>query len=162
MTRAAGIWLMKSEPEVFSVDDLRRAGRTPWTGVRNYQARNFMRDRMQVGDAVLFYHSNADPTGVAGVGRVASAAYPDPTQFDARDAGYEPRATREKPVWMVVDVAFVEKFPRVVTLAELRAEPGLAGLMVLQRGARLSIQPVSPEHARLILRRGRAGAGIPK
>lgn len=157
MSRGAGFWLMKSEPAVFSVDDLQRAGRTPWTGVRNYQARNFMRDQMRVGDTVLFYHSNADPTGVAGVGRVASGPFADPTQFDPRDAGFEPRATREKPVWMLVEVAFEEKFSRVFTLAEMRQEPRLAGLMVLQRGARLSIQPVAPGHARIILQRGRAG-----
>lgn len=159
MGKPGSSWLMKSEPEVFSIDDLQRAGRTPWTGVRNYQARNFMRDQMKVGDLVLFYHSNAEPSGVAGVGRVASAPYADPTQFDRRSEGFAPRATREHPVWILVDVSFVEKFPRLVSLADLRAEPGLAGLMVLQRGSRLSIQPVSPAHAAVILRRGRSGVG---
>ena len=155
-------WLMKSEPEVFSIDDLQRAGVTPWTGVRNYQARNFMRDQMKVGDLVLFYHSNAEPSGVAGVGRVASAPYADPTQFDRRSEGFEPRATRAQPVWMLVDVAFVEKFPRLVSLADLRAQPELAGLMVLQRGSRLSIQPVNPTHTGIILRQGRSGTSTGK
>jgi predicted RNA-binding protein with PUA-like domain len=155
VTPAPACWLMKSEPEVYSIDDLERDGRTAWTGVRNYQARNFMRDRMRVGDTVLFYHSNAEPSGVAGVGRVASAPYADPTQFDPRHEAHEPRATREKPVWMLVEVAFEEKFTRLVSLAELRAEPRLAGLLVLQRGSRLSIQPVSPGHAAWIIRRGR-------
>ena len=149
-------WLMKSEPDVFSIADLRRAGQTPWTGVRNYQARNFMRDRMRIGDRVLFYHSNADPSGVAGVGRVASACYADATQFDRAAEVYEPRATPDQPVWMLVDVVYVETFPAVLSLAELRAEPRLAGLLVLQRGSRLSIQPVDPAHAALILKLGRA------
>lgn len=146
---------MKSEPGVYSIDDLARDGRTAWTGVRNYQARNFMRDRMRVGDMVLFYHSNAQPSGVAGVGRVASAPYPDPTQFDPRHEGYEPRATRERPVWMLVEVAFEAKFGRLVSLDELRAEASLAGMLVLQRGSRLSIQPVQPKHAAWIIKRGR-------
>lgn len=158
MAKPVASWLMKSEPEVFSIDDLQRVGVTPWTGVRNYQARNFMRDQMKVGDLVLFYHSNAEPSGVAGVGRVASAPYADPTQFARQDEGYEARATRARPVWMLVDVAFVEKFTRLVSLADLRADPALAGLMVLQRGCRLSIQPVSPVHTGLILRRGRSGS----
>ena len=145
-------WLMKSEPDVYSIDDLARDGITPWTGVRNYQARNFMRDTMRVGDQVFFYHSNAEPPGLAGLGRVASAPYPDPTQFMAGHDGFEPRSTQDRPVWMLVDVAFVRKFPRLVSLAELRSEPGLSGLLVLQKGSRLSIQPVTPGHAAVLLR----------
>lgn len=155
MTEAPRWWLMKSEPEVYSIDDLARDGRTAWTGVRNFQARNYMRDAMRVGDRVLFYHSNAEPSGVAGVARVASAPYADPTQFDRKSEGFEPRATRAKPVWMLVDVAFEAKLPRLVSLAELRAHPELAGLRVLQRGSRLSIQPVEPAHAARILQLGR-------
>lgn len=155
MKAPARWWLMKSEPDVYSIDDLARDGRTAWTGVRNFQARNFMRDAMRVGDGVLFYHSNAEPSGVAGVGRVASAPYADPTQFDRKSGIFEPRATREKPVWVLVDVAFAEKLPRLVSLAELRAHPELAGLLVLRRGSRLSIQPVEPAHAARILQLGR-------
>jgi predicted RNA-binding protein with PUA-like domain len=156
MSRRDQTWLMKSEPEVYSIDDLQRDRQTPWTGVRNFQARNFMRDGMRVGDQVLFYHSNADPAGVAGVGRVAGAAYADPTQFDRASEYFEPRATPENPVWMLVEIAFVRKFPRLVTLDALRAEPGLTGLMLLRRGSRLSIQPVNAEHAKLILTLGSA------
>ncbi len=150
-------WLMKSEPSVYSIDDLQRDQVTPWTGVRNYRARNFMRDIMRVGDPVLFYHSNAEPSGVAGLGRVASAPYADPTQFEPGSAYYDAAATPEKPVWMLVEVAFVDKFPRLVPLAELRAQPGLEGLMLLQKGNRLSIQPVSPACANLIVQMGHAG-----
>ena len=155
MGEAGQFWLMKSEPEVYSISDLQRDGRTPWSGVRNYQARNFMRDRMRVGDPVLFYHSNAEPSGVAGLGRVASTAYADPSQIDRGSEYFEPRATPEVPVWFLVDVAFVEAFPRVVSLADLRRESSLAGLMVLQRGSRLSIQPVTPAHFRLVVALGR-------
>jgi predicted RNA-binding protein with PUA-like domain len=148
-------WLMKSEPDVYSIDDLARDHQAPWTGVRNYQARNFMRDAMRPGDLFLFYHSSTEPPGVAGVGRVAGPAYADPTQFERSSPYFEPRATRAAPVWMLVDVAFVEKFPVLVTLVELRAEPRLEGLQVLKRGSRLSIQPVAAEHFAWIVRRGR-------
>lgn len=147
---------MKSEPDAYGIEDLRRDGRAPWTGVRNYQARNFMRDAMRAGDPVLFYHSSVEPPGVAGLARVASAAYPDPTQFDCRSPYFEPRAKPDAPVWMLVDVAFVESFPRVVTLDALRAEPRLRGMRVLQRGQRLSIQPVDPAHFEVVVRLGRA------
>jgi predicted RNA-binding protein with PUA-like domain len=138
---------MKSEPDVYSIDDLARDGRTAWTGVRNYQARNFMRDGMRVGDRVFFYHSTAEPPGIAGLAEVCSAPYPDPTQFDPRSPYHEPRATPDKPVWVLVDVQFVAKFRRVIPLDTLRADPGLAGLILLQRGSRLSVQPVDPRHA---------------
>lgn len=146
MATPPAYWLMKTEPAEFGIDDLARVGRAPWTGVRNYQARNFMRDAMRRGDLVLFYHSSCEPPGVAGVGRVAGTAYPDPTQFDRRSGDYDPRATPAKPVWMLVDVEFVEKFPRLVTLDELRADPALRGMRVLQRGQRLSVQPVDAPH----------------
>ncbi len=144
-------WLMKSEPDVYSIADLARDGRTAWTGVRNFQARNFMRDRMQVGDRVFFYHSNATPPGIAGLARVASAPYADPTQFDKASEYFEPRATREKPVWMLVDIEFERKFDALLSLEALRAEPALAGMLLLKKGQRLSVQPVEAVHARRLL-----------
>jgi predicted RNA-binding protein with PUA-like domain len=136
-------WLVKSEPESYSIDDLARDGRTAWTGVRNFQARNLMRDEMRAGDEVLFYHSSADPTGVAGLARVATAAYPDPTQFDRKSDYYDQKATAETPRWFLVDIEFAEKLPRVVTLAEIRETKSLAELPLVNR-SRLSVQPVAP------------------
>ena len=136
-------WLMKSEPDVFSIDDLRSQKTALWDGVRNYQARNFMMNDMSVGDVVLFYHSNAEPPGVAGVARVVGGAEPDPTQFDKKSEYFEKRATLEKPVWYGVRVGFVEKFPRLVPLDEWRGEKVLDDMLVLRRGQRLSIQTVS-------------------
>ncbi len=148
---------MKSEPEVFSLADLQRDRRTPWTGVRNYQARNFMRDAMRPRDRIFFYHSNCDISGIAGLARVAGAAYPDPTQFDPASPYFDPRATPTAPVWMLVDVAFESAFPRVVSLETMRADPELSGLLLLKRGMRLSIQPVEARHAaRLLLLGGAA------
>jgi predicted RNA-binding protein with PUA-like domain len=148
-------WLMKSEPDAFSIDDLERNRTTSWEGVRNYQARNFMRDEMNVGDLVLFYHSNANPPGVAGVARVCKAAYPDPTQFDRRSRYFDEKSSRQEPRWLMVDVEFVEKFPAIVSLDELKSEPNLDGLLVTKRGQRLSIQPVDKPHFELICRLGR-------
>jgi predicted RNA-binding protein with PUA-like domain len=142
---------MKSEPDVYSIDDLKRDGQTPWTGVRNYQARNFMRDEMRVGDLVLFYHSNAEPPGVAGIGRVACPAYPDFTARDPKSEYYDPKATEANPIWMMVEVAFVEKFARVVSLDALRREPALGGMLVLKKGQRLSVQPVDAAHFRAVI-----------
>lgn len=142
---------MKSEPDVYSIDDLARDGSTPWSGVRNYQARNFMRDDMRVGDLVLFYHSNAEPPGVAGIGRVAREAYPDFTARDPGSAYYDPKATAANPVWMMVDVAFVEKFPQVMSLDALRDEPALKDMLVLKKGQRLSVQPVTPAEYRAVV-----------
>ena len=123
-------WLMKSEPSVFSIDALAAAGTTSWDGVRNYQARNLLRDEFQVGDDVLFYHSSAEPSGVAGLAKVARAAYPDPTQFDKKSAYFDAGAARDTPRWLVVDVKFVRKFPRVIPLTELKASPLLGEMMV--------------------------------
>jgi predicted RNA-binding protein with PUA-like domain len=148
---------MKSEPDVFSIDDLERDGRTTWEGVRNYQARNFLRDDMKVGDLVLFYHSNAEPTGVAGVARVCREAYPDPTQFDPKSEYHDPGAKPEDPRWLMVDVEFVRKLPSLVTLDALKGEPALDGMYVIRRGMRLSVQPVTPEHFALVLQMGGAG-----
>ncbi len=141
---------MKTEPDVYAIDDLARDRRTPWEGVRNYQARNFMRADMTVGDWVLFYHSSCEPAGVAGVARVASAAYPDPTQFDRKSRYYDPDSPKGDPRWSLVDVAFVEKLP-LVPLAALRAEPRLRGMPLLQRGQRLSVQPVTPAQFEAVL-----------
>jgi predicted RNA-binding protein with PUA-like domain len=146
-----GYWLMKSEPECYSIDDLARDRKTFWDGVRNYQARNFMRDDMKVGDQILFYHSNADPTGVAGLARVARTAYPDHTALDPKNDHFDPKSTPSEPIWMMVDVAFVEKFEKVVTLQELKARPELDGMMVIQRGSRLSVQPVEEKHFRQVV-----------
>ena len=138
-------WLMKSEPDEFSIDDLVRAPKktTPWFGVRNYLARNYMRDAMKVGDGVLFYHSSCPEPGIAGLAKVASTPYPDETQFDPKGKYFDPKATRETPRWMLVDVK-LERKTRLVSLAEMRAEKALAGMITLQRGNRLSITPVSP------------------
>jgi predicted RNA-binding protein with PUA-like domain len=136
-------WLMKSEPSAFSIDDLARAGRTGWEGVRNYQARNLLRDEVKAGDEVLFYHSSAEPAGVAGIAKVVRAAYPDPTQFDRKSEYHDPGSPKDAPRWVAVEVAFVRKFARVVTLAELKAGPALAEMLVTKKGSRLSVQPVT-------------------
>ena len=137
-------WLMKSEPDEFSIDDLARAPRrtTSWFGVRNYQARNYMRDGMKVGDLALFYHSSCPDPGVAGIVRVSAPAHPDATQFDATSDYFDPKSTRETPRWLAVDVTLVEK-TRLVPLAELRAAKGLDEMVILKRGNRLSITPVT-------------------
>ncbi len=137
---------MKSEPESYSIDALARDKKTAWTGVRNFLARNYMRDEMQIGDGVLFYHSSCRVPGVYGVAKVASAPYPDPTQFDTTSDYFEPRATKEKPVWYLVDIAFVKKLTESVTLTDIRANAKLRAMAILQPGSRLSITPVSPEH----------------
>lgn len=158
-TMADQFWLVKSEPDEYSIDDLARDGRTGWDGVRNHQARNYMRDAMRSGDVVLFYHSNADPAGVVGVARVCGPARPDATALDRKSPYHDRRATRENPIWMLVDIEFVEKFPRVVTLAELKQAKELAGMALLQRGQRLSVMPVAPQHAAHILSLARASIG---
>lgn len=145
-------WLMKSEPDEFSIDDLERVGTEPWTGVRNYQARNFMRDGMKTGDRILFYHSNTKVPGVAGIAEVASGAYPDPTQFDRRSDYHDPKATREEPRWMMVDVSFVEKFDAVVSLEEIKSiADELDEFALVRRGNRLSVMPVAERHYKRIL-----------
>jgi predicted RNA-binding protein with PUA-like domain len=139
-------WLMKSEGDCYSIDDLKADKRTAWTGVRNYMARNFMVRDMSVGDQVLFYHSSSEPTGIYGLAKVVAKAHVDETQFDKKDEHYDPKATREKSIWQCVDVAFVKKFAEPITLHALKLDPKLSGMMVLQKGSRLSIQPVSKEH----------------
>ena len=145
-------WLMKSEPDAFSIDDLKKAGTEPWTGVRNYQARNFMR-QMQPGDLVFFYHSSTAVPGIAGLAKVATAPYPDPTQFDRKSHYFDPKATREQPRWDMVDVRFEKKFKNVLALSTLKEnEDRLEGLGVLQRGSRLSVLPVTAPQARELLK----------
>ena len=143
-------WMMKSEPDVFSIDDLQKKGMEPWNGVRNYQARNFMRE-MKRGDKVLFYHSNAKEIGVVGVMEVSKEAYPDPTQFLAKSEYYDPGSKKEDPRWSLVEVKFVEKFPRIVTLDMLKQTPGLDGLLLLRKGNRLSVTPVDAAHFKIIV-----------
>ncbi|MCK9537648.1 EVE domain-containing protein [Dokdonella sp.] len=154
-------WLMKSEPEAFSIDDLERVGTEPWNGVRNYQARNFMRDGMRPGDGVLFYHSNCAVPGVVGVAEVASEAYPDPTQFEQASPYFDPRARPDAPRWMLVDVRFKRKLARTIRLAELRAQPRLEGFALLQRGSRLSVLPVTRGQWDLILALENQPRGLP-
>lgn len=136
-------WLMKSEPDVFSIDDLASKKTSLWDGVRNYQARNFMTQDMKVGDTVLFYHSNAEPPGIAGIAEINGAAEPDPSQFDKKSEYFDPKATKENPRWFCVRVGFKEKFKRVISLDELRAEKAIKDMLVLRKGQRLSIQPVT-------------------
>jgi predicted RNA-binding protein with PUA-like domain len=143
-------WLMKSEPSEFSIDDLARDGSVPWFGVRNYQARNFMRDQMQLGDGVLFYHSSCPEPGIAGLAEIGKLAYPDATQFEQDGKYFDPKATPDKPRWYNVDVKIVKK-TRLMPLAEIRDYPELANMRVLQRGNRLSITPVDPDEWRFIL-----------
>jgi predicted RNA-binding protein with PUA-like domain len=147
-------WLFKSEPLVFSLADLRK-GPTDWSGVRNYQARNFMM-AMQIGDQGFFYHSNADVIGIVGTVQIVRTAYPDHTALDPDSNYFDPKATPEKPIWQMVDIAFLAEFSRTITLNELRATPGLEAMPLLQKGSRLSVQPVSPEQWQVILARSQS------
>jgi len=142
-------WLMKSEPEEVSIDDLQQRGSVPWFGVRNYQARNFMRDVMRIGDLAFFYHSSCAEPGIAGVCEVCAPAHPDETQFDPESRYFDPKASPDSPRWLCVDVKFVRK-TRLLALAEMRHMPELAGMQLLQRGSRLSITPVTDEEWRHI------------
>lgn len=150
MSGMAGSWLVKSEPDCYPFEQLEQEGRTMWDGVRNYQARNFMRDEMKVGDLVLYYHSSTAVPGVVGVARVASEAYPDPTQFDEASEYYDPKATTDKPRWFLVDLEPVERLPRLVSLEEMKHDEALEGMTLLRRGNRLSVMPVEPEHVKRV------------
>jgi predicted RNA-binding protein with PUA-like domain len=154
MTRKRNYWLVKSEADVYGIDALEREGTTPWDGIRNYEARNFMRDAMRPGDLVLYYHSNASPPGVAGVARVASKPYPDALQFDPSSPYHDPKSTRDDPRWILVDMEFVEAFPALVPLARIREDSRLEGMELLRR-MRLSVQPVEREHFEVIRKMGR-------
>jgi predicted RNA-binding protein with PUA-like domain len=148
-------WLMKTEPDVFGIDDLARKRVEHWDGVRSFQARNHMRS-MKADDRVLFYHSSADPPGVAGLARVCREAYPDFTAWNPKSKYYDPKSTAESPRWFMVDVEFVEKFPHFISLEELRQTKRLADMLVLRRGMRLSVQPVTDREFELVCRIGRA------
>lgn len=137
---------MKSEGDCYSIDDLKRDKKTSWSGVRNYQARNFMRDNMQVGDLVLFYHSGGSSIGIYGIAKVCTKSHPDETQFEKDGEYYDPKATRENPRWWCVDVCFIRKFKEPVTLAYIKLDPKLQSMRVVQQGSRLSIQSVSEKH----------------
>ncbi|MBX3418259.1 MAG: EVE domain-containing protein [Pirellulaceae bacterium] len=147
-------WLLKTEPETFSIDDLACAKQqtTCWDGVRNYQARNFMRDQFRIGDIALLYHSNDEPPGIVGTVEVVRESYPDVTAFDRRSKYFDEGSTKENPRWVMVDVRLREKFSRKITLEELKAIKGLDGLELLRRGSRLSVQPVSAKHFAIILK----------
>ena len=153
MTSRRRHWLMKSEPDAFSIDDLARVGTEPWTGVRNYQARNYMRNGMRPGDGVLFYHSNCTPPGIVGTATVASLPYPDPTQFDCDSHYFDPKATQEEPRWFLVDVAFERKLGRIISLDEIRGHADELGeeFALIKRGSRLSVMPVSAAQWKLLL-----------
>ena len=147
-------WLMKSEPGAFSIDDLKRQKTTLWDGVRNYQARNFMMNEMKLEDEVIFYHSNAEPPAAVGVMTVTGAAEPDPTQFDSEDSHYDPKATPGRPIWYGVRVKFKSKFARPVSLQEMRDHRALQKMVLLQKGSRLSIQPVTEKEFQVICELG--------
>ncbi len=147
-------WLMKSEPETYSIDDLERDGTTPWEGIRNYQARNYMRDDMKVGDGVLFYHSNAKPPGAIGIGKVTRTAYPDHFAFDKKSNYYDAKSDPENPRWVMVDVSYVSTFKRIVSLAELKEIPELSEMLVIRKGMRLSVQPVEKDDFALVKKLG--------
>ena len=148
-------WLMKCEPSAYTIDDLKRDGKTGWEGVRNYQARNFMRDDMQVGDGVLFYASNAEPSGVTGLATISRAGYLDPFALRKGHDYYDPKHTAETPIWYRVEIAFVERFKDVLPLTALKQVKGLQHMMVNQKGSRLSVQPVTPKEYELVCRLGR-------
>lgn len=147
-------WLMKSEPDVYSIDQLKKDSTTPWEGVRNYQARNFMMKDMQLGDLVLFYHSNATPPGVAGLAKISKIASADKLQFDKKSEYFDPKATKEKPIWFCVEVEYVQKFTELVSLNELRENEKLSDMLVLAKGSRLSVQPVEKKHFDIVKKMG--------
>lgn len=158
-------WLMKSEPSAYSIDDLKRDKTTLWEGVRNYQARNFMMREMKVGDQALFYHSSADPPAAVGVAEVSSPAEPDPTQFDSSDSHYDSKATPANPIWHCVRVKFKQKFQHPVPLAEMRERKDLKNMVLLRKGSRLSIQPVTEKEFKIVSELGtrkEKGAGKAK
>lgn len=143
---------MKSEPDAYSIDDLRRDGTNMWEGCRNYTVRNFFRDSMSVGDLAFFYHSVTDPTGIVGVMKIVRIGYPDPTQFDEKSEYYDPKAPADGSRWLTVDVQFVEKFARTISLAELKTTPGLEDMMVVRKGQRLSVMPVEPDEWKIVMK----------
>ena len=155
MPRTKRYWLMKCEPDAYSIDDLERDGTTTWEGVRNFTARNFLRDEMKVGDGVLFYASSAEPSGVTGVAEISREGYPDPFAFKKGHTYYDPKSDPKSPTWYMVEIRFVEKFPEIVPLAALKETPGLEKMMVVQKGSRLSVQPATKEEFETVRKLGR-------
>ncbi len=153
--RAKKYWLMKSEPNAYSIDDLERDGYTYWDGVRNYQARNFMRDEMKIGDRVIFYHSNTEPPAAVGIAEVVKESYPDFSAFDPKDKHFDPKSKEEKPTWYMVDIKFVKKFKKIVPLQEMKQNPKLQDMKLVQRGNRLSVMPITKEEFDEIVRMSR-------
>ena len=145
-------WLLKSEPTSYGIDNLQKDKQTDWTGVRNFQARNTLRDGMQKGDLAFFYHSSTDPTGIVGIAEIASDAHPDPTAFDEKDSHFDPKSSPSKPMWFSRTVKFVKKFKEVVPLADLRNTKGLEKMVLLQKGSRLSVQPVTEKEWEVIMK----------
>ena len=148
-------WLMKCEPAAYTIEDLERDGRTSWEGVRNYQARNYLRDEMREGDGVLFYASNADPSGVSGIAQIVRAGYPDPYAWKKGHKYYDPDSRKDAPTWYTVDLGFVERFPGIVSLDTLRKTKGLENMVVTRKGSRLSVQPVTKAEYDIVVRLGR-------
>lgn len=159
MASKKNYWLMKSEPDVYSIDDLKKEKRAHWDGVRNFKARNNMR-AMKLGDGVFFYHSNADPRAIVGIARVCKEAYPDFTQFDKKSKYYERRATKDKPYWFMVDIEFVRKFDEPLSLDALRDVPELEGMALLKRGQRLSVQEVTAEEWKTICKLAKVSSKV--
>ena len=157
MARAKRYWLMKCEPEAYTIEDLERDGTTTWEGVRNFQARNSMRDDMKPGDGVLFYASNAEPSGVSGLAEISRAGYPDPYALQEGHKYYDPKSDPDNPTWYMVDIRFVERFPEVIPLATLKETRGLEKMVVTQKGSRLSVQPVTKTEFEIVRRLGRKG-----
>lgn len=149
-------WLMKTEPDVFSIDDLKKVNSEPWNGVRNYQARNFMRDEMKIGDLVLFYHSNCEVPGVVGIATVSKEGYPDSSAFDKNSKYFDPKSTKDNPRWILVDVKFKSKFKRTVSLQEIKEDEKLSEMKLVQKGNRLSIMPVTEFEYQHILKMAEA------
>ena len=148
---------MKCEPEAYTIEDLERDGSTTWEGVRNFQARNSMRDDMKKGDGVLFYASNAEPSGVSGLAEISKPGYPDPYAFQEGHKYHDPKSDPDNPTWYMVDIRFVERFPEVIPLSTLKETPGLEKMVVNQKGSRLSVQPVTKEEFEIVRRLGRKG-----
>jgi predicted RNA-binding protein with PUA-like domain len=157
MARAKRYWLMKCEPEAYSIDDLERDGTATWEGVRNFQARNSMRDDMKPGDGVLFYASNAEPSGVTGLAEISRGGYPDPYAFQSGHKYFDPKSDPENPTWIMVDLRFVEKFPDIIPLGVLKETRGLQKMVVVQKGSRLSVQPVTKKEFEIVVKLGRQG-----
>lgn len=157
MPRAKKYWLMKCEPEAYTIDDLERDGATTWEGVRNFQARNSMRDDMKPGDGVIFYASNAEPSGASGLAEISREAYPDPYAFQEGHKYFDPKSDPDNPTWYMVDIRYVETFPEVVPLSVLKGTKGLEKMVVTQKGSRLSVQPVTKKEFEIVSKLGRKG-----